>query len=112
LGVGEALSSRYSTVSSLLLVSTAAIIFQTRAVAAKKYRLPLNVCLVVISVLVLGNWAWGVHSMNVRHSQMKQIRACTKEISPSERCLAKTYPNTGIIKPRLEYLKQIHWGGY
>lgn len=114
-GVEEAASSRYTTISSLLIVSTLVIAYNSRTVWQPYLRgsVWFQPALVLAIVgLVLFNGAWGVHGAQRQHRNLANISNCTHQSRPAASCLLLTYPNETIVRPRLDYLKQIHWGGY
>lgn len=114
-GVDEAASSRYTTISSLLLISTLIIAYNSRQTwqpYLRGNRVLQPTLIVVVASLVLLNGAWGVHGARTQYDRLAAIYSCTRQAVPSTSCLLSTYPNADIVKPRLMYLKQIHWGGY
>ena len=116
LGVNEAFSSRYTTVSSLLLISIIVIIYQSRHILHDLLTLKMNyignLAILVCLALILSNWTWGVHSMYVHSREQLDIKGCTSQMMPTNDCLIKTYPNADVVRSRLLYVKSIGWGGY
>jgi hypothetical protein len=115
-GVNEAYSSRYTTISLLLVVSVIMLAWQSRKLLDKlahstyKVLAPLTVlgllCLLIIEV------GWGVHSANIQHNTLETARQCTRARVPDAACLSFIYPNPQIVAPRLQYIKSLHWAGY
>jgi hypothetical protein len=115
-GVNEAYSSRYTTISLLLVVSVIMLGWQSRKVLDKlahdayKVLVPLTVlglfCLLIIEA------GWGVHSARTQHASLETARQCTRAQEPDSACLKLIYPNPGIVAPRLQYIKSLHWAGY
>ena len=118
LGLDQAFTSRYTTISSLLLVSTMAIVLLNKDILVAQYVKKRRVKLVSISTsavlgaFVLANAAWGIRWMMVHRATMVSIRTCTIIDNPTADCLRLTYPDPDNIKDRLHYLKAIKWGGY
>lgn len=118
-GSAQALASRYTTISSLLILATAALLLtlhrQLRG-ARTEWRVDLARAVPVIAVaglaLVLANWAEGIRSAHTRHVNLLGVAACTRAPSPSASCLMGTYPRADVVAPRLAYLKMRHWAGY
>lgn len=116
LGINEAYSSRYTTISSLLVLSVLIMLFCSRDVIRKftseSYKFLAPAFIICTTLLVLGNWAWGVHAANGRHRELVDLKQCTSLPQALDGCLSLTYPNQQIVQQRLDYLKQIHWAGY
>ncbi len=117
LGLSQAYSSRYTTIAMLLLIGLVVQLSFLRDSLLKSLnprlrKLALGCTAIVFVVLILTNVAWGVHSASKNRSELLAIRACTSIENPSNECLLTTYPYPGIVRSRLIYLKQIHWGGY
>jgi hypothetical protein len=115
-GLSEAASSRYTTISSLLLVSIIVLAWENRdilkVITKRTYNFTCFAAIFVGFGLCLSNAAWGVNSMNTRSQYMTDIKNCTHLADPSQICLLSTYPSITTVEPRLAYLKEIHWGGY
>jgi hypothetical protein len=116
LGVNQAYSGRYATISSLLLISTIMLFFYTRAdikkIAPKYFSWLKNLTLAGIIVLIASNFIWGVNQTNKQSRYLSDIQHCTHQPNPYEVCLLSAYPTKSKLVPRLNYLKAIHWGGY
>ncbi len=117
LGLDQAYnSSRYITISSLLLISTVIICIECRSVFkkwfGKKFKIVVSTSAVIIFALVLANVAWGIQATYKRSQFLKGEQTCTHATKPTDDCLGADYPYKPVIKQRLNYLKQIHWGGY
>lgn len=116
LGVDEAYSSRYTTISSLLMVGLLVSVFASRNLLAKHlghaYKVLAPAFIAGALFLIAANFAWGIHASIGRHRELEHIKQCTELFQPSVDCLSLTYPNQQIVEPRLNYLKQIHWAGY
>jgi hypothetical protein len=115
-GVNESLSSRYITISSLLVISLLFMFYNCRqlfmAWLPKQYAVLSVLVICVVTSLVLSNDVNGVHNADVRTIRLQTIYSCTRQATPTDACLLLTYPTAAIVRPRLAYLKQIHWGGY
>jgi hypothetical protein len=116
LGVSEAYSSRYTTVSSLLLVAVIMLCWSNRkalqGLLGNVHKLTMPLMALGIFCLVGIEWGWGIHSAYEQHIKRETIKSCTSAKQPTDNCLALTYPNPATVKPRLQYIKSIHWGGY
>ncbi len=115
-GTTEAYVSRYTTISSLLLVSVVVMLYFSRDVikvlAKSTYYTLAMASVVCVFFLVLGNYYWGFHSFDSHNQVLKNEQQCTRLPNPSTDCLLTAYPNANAVSNRLDYLKQIHWGGY
>jgi hypothetical protein len=115
-GVGEAYASRYTTVSQLFLISNIMLCWQSRSVFSKFFKrwhvATISTALAIVFLLVGSNMVWGIHNFHSQKMYRGDIKNCTHMSNPSNICLLSTYPNVTTVTPRLEYLKQIHWGGY
>jgi hypothetical protein len=116
-GVNEGTTSRYTTISTLLLVSTIILYWQNRDLIGKLLSKRLySTGIIIVStgtyVLVLANVYWGYHAFNTQHALLTYLKNCTSQAVPSDECLRMTYPDPGLARQRVEYLKSIHWGGY
>lgn len=117
LGLGQAYTSRYITISSLFLISTIVMCVESRSVfeawlgkrSLKNISMLILVCLFA---LLLTNAAYGVHAALKRSNNLQQEKSCTQLPNPTQECLLSAYPYPEIGLERLNYLKQIHWGGY
>jgi hypothetical protein len=116
LGVSQAYSGRYATISSLLLISTIMLLYYNLNDIKKMiptYFYPLrNIAIAGVIVLVASNFVWGVHGTYKQSQYLSDIQHCTHQPSPADVCLLSAYPNKSKLIPRLDYLKSIHWGGY
>lgn len=116
LGLDQAYTSRYTTISSLLLVSVVVLVVFNRDICAqflkKAYKPIAFVALCILSILLVANYLDGKESAKEKIQYLNDIKSCTSQPVPYEVCLLSTYPDTKKVTPRLEYLKKIHWGGY
>ena len=115
-GVGEAYSSRYTTIASLLLVSVIMLCWQNRqlleAVFHDKHKLLAAAVAAGLFCLLMIEAGWGVHAANAQHDKLEIARQCSRAANPDAACLSSIYPDTRIVTPRLRYAKSIQWGGY
>jgi hypothetical protein len=115
-GTAEAYSSRYTTISSLLLVSVIVLGWNARKIIHQhlgdNFRIMTLLAAIGIFCLVAIEWGWGIHSAINEHTKLETIKQCTAVQQPSPDCLILTYPNPAIVSPRLQYIKSIGWGGY
>lgn len=115
-GVDEALSSRYTTISSLFFVSALMVVWIARN-EFKRFLgslfIPLKICATLVFLgLLLINFSWGVHAAIGQHRTLRALRACTSMPDPTDTCLLTSYPDAGTVRSRLEYIKSLEWGGY
>jgi hypothetical protein len=115
-GVEQAYSSRYSTLSSLLLVAgivlLCVIIDRERSKTGLVIRRVTAGLLVGAMVLVGANYAKGVIQMQERNVHLTKVQTCARTAtSATDECLLLLYPNKEIVWERLQYMRSIHWGG-
>ena len=115
-GVPEAYSSRYTTISSLLLVSVIMLCWQSRGVLRKfsagTYRVAMPIMVLALFCLVGIEWGWGFHAADTQHAKLATIHQCSSVPQPTADCLLLTYPSAAAVTPRLQFIKSQHWGGY
>ncbi len=113
LGIEQAYSSRYTTLSSLLLVAVVVMAAKTIELTPKAaIRSAMALVLVVITLLAVINYAKGIQQMKQQHEHLLKVRQCAHTAqSADDDCLLIMYPNKQIVWPRLQYLRSIHWGG-
>lgn len=117
-GVVTSMTSRYSTISSLLVVSLILLLYMNREIVKKVFRIKqyfgylIAAAYVTVAVLVAFNFSWGIDKAQKQSAYLTDIRTCTHRNEPEEICYLSAYPSVKIVKPRLEYLKSIKWGGY
>jgi len=118
LGVIQAYSSRYTTLSQLLLIMGIVIAFKlleqkdVRDGAWQWVRPTLRVSLVVCGVLVALNYGKGALQMHKSYVYMKRVQQCAHTAaSKDDPCLVMLYPSPGAVWPRLEFLRSQHYGG-
>lgn len=115
-GVLESTSSRYTTISSLLLISTIILCWHAREefekLMPRAFRTVAALITPLVFIGVLSNAAWGVHSFGRQHAILQYTKDCTQQVSPPDACLLTTYPSAPLAKLRIDFLKSIHWVGY
>ncbi len=116
-GAGQSLSSRYTTISTLLLLSLIVLLVLNRDVVKKIFK-RLYAPFAIFFVISI----FGLVIINAQDASIKALtytryinntKKCTSFLSPTKSCLLSAYPpseQTAI--DRLNYLKKIHWGGY
>lgn len=116
LGPTQALSSRYATLSSLLLVATAPSLLAVRGTLLQTGNTAgaqtVRMILAAGMALVLVNWAPALWRAHHRHDTQVAVASCTRASSPSPSCLLSTYPDLSLVTQRLRFLKTMHWAGY
>ncbi len=115
-GVNEAMSSRYTTIASLFLVSVLMLIWTSREAVRKVLKGVYRPALIAVGIglygLVLINMAWGVHAAAGQHTKLVAAHTCTQVREPTDTCVLTIYPDSSMVKSRIQYLKTVHWGGY
>jgi hypothetical protein len=115
-GVGQALSSRYTTLSLLLLVSVVVLIVLNRDILRRMmkrlYRPIAFGFVAIIFALVTSNAVHGKVMADELTVRLNNLKDCTHQETPSDACYLLAYPDLKLSKDRLDYLKLIHWGGY
>jgi hypothetical protein len=119
LGIINALSSRYTSFSEIILISL--IIMLIYLVSLKtgradsygmKYVKPIIITLLVLPALVL-SWKNGINGMKTQHAQEIYMYQCSHVPNPTQKCLYAIYfPSTTVAKSDLDYLKKKGYGGY
>ncbi len=110
LGVEQAYSSRYVTISQFLLITLVVLLYIL--IEHKLARRFAMVALIIIVSLVLLNYAKGIIQMDKQSKILRSARQCAMQAqSKEDECLLKLYPSKGHVWPRLEYLRSIHWSG-
>ncbi len=115
-GVSEAYSSRYTTISSLLLASVIMICRQNRPLLEKlirdKHKAAFPALTLTLVCLLLVEAGWGVRAAGNQYRKLTAARSCSRAADPDAACLSGLYPNTLVVAPRVQYAKSIRWGGY
>ena len=119
LGLGGALSSRYTTFSVLFLISTIVILVgllrEKKLIIKSSVSAVSTLCVVmgVVGILVISSYYSGLQGMKTRSILYRYIKSCSQVEVPSHTCLYQIYfPSTTIALSRLNYLKQKHYAGY
>lgn len=119
LGIINALSSRYTSFSLLILISLSVIMWDifTRYIRYKKFALSkieitASACL-IMAPFVFSTYYNGQLGMQKQSLAFRYIKQCTHEINPTDACLYEAYfTNRDDALDRVNYLKHKHWGGY
>ena len=116
-GVGNSLSSRYTTLSILYmigLIGTSSTLLDKLKLHSKYIGLALLLMATVSTPLLFSSYKNGLYASRLRHDQMLQIRTCTDEPRPTVACLqtANFSLDTSTSAAQLKYLKARHWAGY
>lgn len=117
LGVSQAVSSRYTTVSQLMVIATAILAGHALRALHKHHRsrqpqiLAISKAVIISACIILGVvYLRGILAMDHFQRSLSGTQACMRAATPQS-CLLKAYPNQNIIWDRLQYLRSIHWGG-
>ncbi len=110
LGVQQAVSSRYMTVSALFVVATLVISgLAVTNLSTRRHRLVLPIFTIfVICILALEarSYVAGVSHMRDFHNKLIGTQQCIVEVAAlTDPCLKETYPWPEILWPRLKYIK-------
>ena len=112
LGVEQAYSNRYITLSMLLLMAFVVLLVKVYERSPGVVRRIAIAGLAVIVLLVGINYAKGIVQMKERKIHLLNVQHCAQTAtSAADDCLLLLYPNKEAVWPRLQYLRSIHWGG-
>lgn len=116
LGIEQAFSSRYSTLSSLLVITVCIVLFKIIELSPGHFKRHIRItagALLMAAVLLIGaNWIVGVKQTKERSAHLHEVKRCAHEAtSEQDPCLLKLYPDQHKVWPRVQYLRSIHWGG-
>jgi hypothetical protein len=76
------------------------------------YRVILGLFLAGTGLLVLSNYVDGTRSVHQWHGGLRHAQQCLRQAqSADDPCLTQSNDNP-TLWPRLQYLRQIHWGGF
>ena len=112
-GLEQAVSSRYTAISLLFIISLLGITATLISVCTKGHQRKLAGLLVAVNIplLILSN-IQGLQGYRDRSAHMGVIKDCTHMPNPTKECLLVTIPGTGVDKKDLDYIKNKHWAGY
>lgn len=115
-GIEQAYSSRYSTLSNLILIGGVVllckIIERERSEGGSKVHRAAIFLFAATIVIVVANFGKGAIQMHNRHTELVKMQHCARTATSSkDDCLLLLYPDKDTVWPRLEYLRSIHWGG-
>ncbi|MHB1864848.1 MAG: hypothetical protein ACYCPS_01625 [Candidatus Saccharimonadales bacterium] len=114
LGITNALSSRYTSFSELLIISIiciASIIIIER----KKLNIYFNIVILVVLILpiLFYSWFYGIIGMQNQHQLTSSMYSCSRQKYPSAQCLYQVYfPSSQVAKQDIMFLKSKGLGGY
>lgn len=116
LGIEQAYSNRYITLSNLILISGVILAFKLVEHSTGKTLRAVRmggITILTAVVLVLSvNYYKGLAQMQEREIHLKKVQHCAQTATSAEDdCLLLLYPNKEVVWPRLQYLRSIHWGG-
>jgi hypothetical protein len=118
-GVDQSEASRYTTTSTLFLLSTLALVLValTSRHAIRSAHRPATVAVPVLVVVLvaglIGSYRAGLAGMDGNHSAMEQDRLCLQRVQgPEDPCLKSVVPGGGLPAwNQLQYLRQARLGG-
>lgn len=118
LGVEQAYSNRYVTLSNFFIMAVIVGLFKVyeltpnRELPQKVIRILSVVMLSMGVLLILLNYVKGIQQMQQQHRHLVKVRQCALTAKNVEDpCLPIVYPNAKVLWPRLEYIRSINWGG-
>lgn len=112
LGVEQAYSNRYITLSMLLLMGVVVLLVKLYERSPSTVRRIVVGGLAIIVLLAGLNYAKGIVQMKERKIHLLKVQHCAQTAtSETDDCLLLLYPNKEAVWPRLQYLRSIHWGG-
>lgn len=115
LGVAQAYSSRYITLSSLVLIAVVVALFKFSELSNARpwLRRLSSIALFAIVLMVGANWAQGFMLMQRHHLMLARARSCALlAVDPACPYFADLYPDTEILLQRIRYLRTVHQGGF
>ncbi|OGK36249.1 hypothetical protein A3A93_05885 [Candidatus Roizmanbacteria bacterium RIFCSPLOWO2_01_FULL_38_12] len=115
-GTTQALSSRYIVYSSLMFISTIEVFYYLVGNYKIKFFSHDLFILLFSFVLIFSigqNYLKGVDYIKKYYSEMSKIKYCLDYYyRVDSTCLYSVYPNKEVLLERLEYIKQLGWGGF
>lgn len=118
LGVEQAYSNRYITLSNFILIALIVVLIKVIEVSSEKrmtekFIKAFSIVALSMIVLLVGlNYIKGKEQMANQSAHLVKVKNCADyAVSASDDCLLKLYPDKDIVWVRLQYLRSIHWGG-
>ncbi len=108
-GAFGAVTSKYATISTLLIVALILILMQVHR--TKSALVPVVVSAVLLP-LVAGVSLHGLAEAKVLQRTLTEVKTCLMQEPPTEQCLGRTHPSPGVAKEKLIFLKKHHLGGF
>lgn len=115
-GLDLVFKSRYTSFTLLYVIGLTVLVL---ILINESTKLKHDLKVLAVSTLVLvslpimaSGYLVGLHNFRNQSLALKQMKACTMANNPPDSCLIMTYPYLDILKPRLEYVKVKHLGGY
>lgn len=113
-GIGQALSSRYITVSTYFWIALLIAFITALYTNTKKSAFLLIgtnfLCIFLAAVIAASNKSTIFFSQDA--NMLKHISTCTKQLPLEDTCLKSAYPTVDKIKRDIQYLKDKQWAGY
>ena len=114
-GINQALASRYTTISTILIISTIIIIFSQINIHLKSNKkLPVAslIFLCLFSVLLTGSYILasdkGINELKARKTHTEMARICLENADEaSNECLEVLYPNAASVRAKSKTLRQL-----
>lgn len=114
-GVGQALSSRYTTISTLFIISVSVIsFFGINNYLRKNNELPTKWIVIISSISTLLalsyvlSFSHGVKEFKHKKAEIENAKACLEnEDLATDECLKNFYPVATIVRERVKMLKEL-----
>lgn len=121
LGLEQAYSNRYITLSILLLIPVIVLLLKLIELHVFKKKIETKdriirtfaaTALGLICVLTVVNYYRGMQQTQEQHNHLVKVYNCAHSAtSVEDPCLVKLYPNAPVVWDRLQYIRQTHRGG-
>lgn len=118
-GVAGGLSSRYTALSNLFVISLVAIITGILTTHIRTLTKSVSELAIIVSIAVLmlpavaSSYFNGYKGMVARSGLYHYIYNCSRDDNPTDACLYQIYfPSISEARDMLNYLKNKHYGGY
>ena len=115
-GVDQALASRYTAISSLLII---VLLIIAGMLADNSSKTEKNVSMAVVPLILINvpllffSYSNGISGLKGRSIYMSEVKQCTHQEGLSDVCANETFPGFGnTVKSELPYIKNKSWGGY
>ncbi|HUC89527.1 MAG TPA: hypothetical protein VMR45_01890 [Patescibacteria group bacterium] len=108
-GAFGATTSKYATVSTLLIVALVLLYMQ---IMKTKSLAPPILLAVIILPIIAGISLYGIREMRQMKLTLTAVKTCLSQSQPTEQCLGSAHPSAEKVKIELRFLKEKHLAGY